>query len=414
LLLTALLPVFREHLQIRLLRAVLNSGNEFSCLDFRKIYFWRIKMKKFFGLGMILPLLLMVLACSKPAETRSTTALVAESGGDSTAVSTGSFGAYKIGIATREITNDYNRDIISSAQKVVEDAGGSVIIADANADFQKHNENIENLINSGINGLIIQLGDAQQLTPIVAKATAKNIPVICAGVGAPVPGALSDINGDNPLLTVLAADALLSAVNYEGTIYVVYVPGAPLLETRRRIFQSICVDHPKVKLIDVPAEHNPAKVQTQIEEILTANPEKGSIAGIYGTYDMLVSGANEAIRRAGRDEIKLIGIDGDKIAFQMLLQEGSPFVTTVVQDSPGIGRQCAQILLGVLDKKVDPATVAPQIPAPCYVATRKNAVEAVRLRWGEGFWADTQIDKAEIIAQYPQTDPVQVVSPTVP
>ncbi|MDR2739440.1 MAG: substrate-binding domain-containing protein, partial [Treponema sp.] len=162
-------------------------------------------MKKFLVLGMILPLLFLALACSKPVETSSVSAPAAESGGDPTAAASGSFGAYKIGIATREITNDYNRDIISSAQKVVEDAGGSVVIADANADYQKHNENIENLINSGINGLIIQLGDAQQLAPIVAKATAKNIPVICAGVGAPVPGALSDINGDNPLLTVLAA-----------------------------------------------------------------------------------------------------------------------------------------------------------------------------------------------------------------
>jgi ABC-type sugar transport system substrate-binding protein len=371
-------------------------------------------MKRLFVMGMVLSLTLLAVTCDKPAETSGAPAAAESAAKSGTATSVTGSGVYKIGIATREITNDYNRDIISSAQKVVEDAGGSVVIADANADFQKHNENIENLINSGIDGLIIQLGDAQQLTPIVAKAAAKNIPVICAGVGAPVPGALSDLNGDNPLLTVLAADALLSAVDYQGTIYVVYVPGAPLLETRRRIFQAICADHPKVKLIDVPAEHNPAKVQTQIEEILTANPGKGSIAGIYGTYDMLVSGANEAIRRSGRDEIKLIGIDGDKIAFQMLLQEGSPFVTTVVQDSPGIGRRCAEILLGVLDGKIDPSTVAPQIPAPCYVATRKNAVEAVRLRWGENFWNDVQINKDEIIAKYPQTDPVQVISPTVP
>ncbi|MFP3043927.1 substrate-binding domain-containing protein [Treponema primitia] len=371
-------------------------------------------MKRLLVIGMALSLMLLAMSCGKSSETNSSPAAAGTTAKSSTAVSAGGSGVYKIGIATREITNDYNRDIISSAQKVVEGAGGSVVIADANADYQKHNENIENLINSGIDGLIIQLGDAQQLTPIVAKATAKKIPVICAGVGAPIPGVLSDLNGDNPLLTVLAADALLSAVGYKGTIYVVYVPGAPLLETRRRIFQSICADFPQVKLIDVPAEHNPAKVQTQIEEILTANPVKGSIAGVYGTYDMLVSGANEAIRRAGRDEIKVIGIDGDKIAFQMLLQDGSPFVTTVVQDSPGIGRQCAEILLGVLNGKIDPSTIAPQIPATCYTATRKNVVEAVGLRWGEGFWNDVQISKDEIIAKYPQTDPVQVVSPTVP
>ncbi|MDR0878859.1 MAG: substrate-binding domain-containing protein [Treponema sp.] len=368
-------------------------------------------MKKLTAFILVLPLLL-VMACggekdsgSAAGSAKSSTAVTVRSGGS---------GVYKIGIATREITNDYNRDIISSAQKVVEAAGGSVVITDANADYQKHNENIENLINSGIDGLIVQLGDAQQLAPIMARAKAKGIPVVTAGVGAPVPDTLTDINGDNPILSILASDALLSAVGYKGDIYIVWVPGAPLLETRKRIFEAVCKDHPGVRLHEVPAEHNPAKVQTQIEEILTANPRKGSIAGIFGTYDMLVAGANEAIRRAGRDEIALIGIDGDKIAFQMLLQDGSPFVTTVVQDSPGIGRQSAEILLGVLNGEIDPAAVTPQIPATCYVATRKNAVEAVGLRWGEGFWDDVQIDKNAIIAKYPQTDPVQVISPTVP
>jgi ABC-type sugar transport system substrate-binding protein len=371
-------------------------------------------MKKIVVMGMALSVLL-VTACNKTQDSGSASGGgAAQSSAPAPAVARSGSGAYKIGIATREITNDYNRDIISSAQAVVEAAGGSVMIADANADFQKHNENIENLINSGIDGLIIQLGDAQQLAPIMARAKAKGIPVVTAGVGAPVPDTLTDINGDNPLLSVLASDALLSAVGFTGNIYMVWVPGAPLLETRKRIFEAVAADHPGIRIREVPAEHNPAKVQTQIEEILTANPRKGSIAGIFGTYDMLVSGANEAIRRAGRDEIALIGIDGDKIAFQMLLQDGSPFVATVVQDSPGIGRRSAEILLGVLNGTLDPATIAPQIPAPCYVATRKNAVEAVKLRWGEGFWDDVQIKKDDIIAKYPQTDPVIVISPTVP
>ncbi|HPU45806.1 MAG TPA: substrate-binding domain-containing protein, partial [Thermoclostridium sp.] len=96
-------------------------------------------------------------------------------------------GAYKIGIASREITNDFNRDIISNAQAVIEAAGGTVVSTDAQADPQKHNENIENLINSGIDGLIVQLGDPQQLAPIMAKAKEKGIPVVTAGVGSPVP-----------------------------------------------------------------------------------------------------------------------------------------------------------------------------------------------------------------------------------
>ena len=66
-----------------------------------------------------------------------------------------------------------------------------------------------------------------------------------------------------------------------------------------------------------------------------------------------MSGASEAIRRAGRgDEIKMVGIDGDVLGFQMLFQEDSPFISTVVMDTESIGKQSAEVLLGVMkDRK---------------------------------------------------------------
>ena len=324
-------------------------------------------------------------------------------------------GNFKIGIAAREITNDYNRGVVTASQEAVEAAGGSVVIADAQADVQKHNENIENLINSGIDGLIVHLGDAEQLEPLMAEAEKKGIPVITQGIGAPVAHTLGDTNGDDPLMATLASDALLAGIGYEGDVYVVWVPGAPLLETRKRIFEAVAADFPDVKIHEVPAEHNPAKVQTQIEEILTANPEEGSIAGIFGTYDQLVSGASEAIRRAGRgDEIKMVGIDGDIIGFQMLFQEDSPFVATVVQDAESIGQQSAQILLGVMDGSVDPKTVSPKIPASSYMATGKNRVESAELKWGENFWEDAGLEKEEIEKIYPKKEDVLVALPSIP
>ncbi len=381
-------------------------------------------MKRFIALVLVF-LFLFTAGCSSqqpaPSQTNTTAAAASDSQGTTTAASGDSAGgaaagkAFKIGIASREITNDFNRDIVTNAQATIEAAGGTVVTTDAQADYQKHNENIENLINSGIDGLIVQLGDPQQLAPIMAKAKAKGIPVVTAAVGAPVADTITDINGDDALMATLAADALLSSINYQGDVYIVWVPGAPLLETRKRIFEAIAKDYPKVVLHEVPAEHNPAKVQTSIEEIMTANPEPGSIAGIFGTYDLLVSAASEAIRRAGRgDEIKTVAIDGDRIGFQMLFQEDSPFVATVVQDVPSIGTKSAQILLDILNKKIKPEDVSPKTAANCYVATRKNGVAAAEMRWTESFWKDVGLEKADIEKTFPQSEDILVAHPTLP
>src|SRR5690606_34485554 len=139
----------------------------------------------------------------------------------------------KIGVASREITNDYNRDLIAGATEVLKAAGAEIVVTDGGADPRKHNENIESLINSGVSGIIVQLGDPQQLAPVVAKANAAGIPVITTSVGSKTEGAIADVGGDEALMAAMLARTLLSSIDYKGTVIGFWVPGAPLLETRK-------------------------------------------------------------------------------------------------------------------------------------------------------------------------------------
>ena len=317
----------------------------------------------------------------------------------------------KIGIAAREITNDYNRDIIAGATTVLKAAGAEVVVTDGGTDPRKHNENIESLINSGVAGIIVQLGDPQQLGPVVAKANAAGIPVITTSIGSKTEGAIADVGGDEALMATMLARSLLSSIDYKGNVIGFWVPGAPLLETRKRVFEAILADYPNVKVQWVPTEHSAAKVQTQMEDLLTANPEKGSIAGVWGAYDLLVSGAVEAVRRSGRDEIKIASIDGDRIGFQMLLDEGSPYVATVVQDVPAIGRLAGENIIAAVNGKKDfPSAIFTEV----YVATHANGVAAAEKRWGPTVWDDTGIAKADVEKRWPQDGALVVVRPVLP
>jgi len=317
----------------------------------------------------------------------------------------------KVGLASREITNDYNRDIIAGATSVLQAAGAEVVVTDGGTDPRKHNENIENLINSGVAGIIVQLGDPQQLAPVIAKANAANIPVITTSVGSKTEGAIADVGGDESLMAAMLARSLLSSIDYKGTVIGFWVPGAPLLETRKRVFEAVVADYPSVKVEWVPTEHSAAKVQTQMEDLLTANPEAGSIAGVWGAYDLLVSGAVEAVRRSGRSEIKVASIDGDRIGFQMLLDEDSPFVATIVQDVPAIGRLAGE----AIGKAIGGETTFPSaIFTEVYIATHANGVAAAEKRWGEKIWDDLGLARADVEGRLPQTSDLVVVRPILP
>lgn len=340
-----------------------------------------------------------------------------ESGGESDGGSTtksAKDGAWKIGIANREITNDYNRLIAYGAQDVFEEAGCEVVMTDAEADVQKHNENIESLLNSDIDALLIQLGDNDQLAPLCAEASEKGIPVVTAGISSHIDNTICDVNGDDALMATLLADAVFASINYSGDVYVFYVPGAPLLENRLAVFEAIATMYPDINVVPMSTEHNVSRVQSQTEELLTANPEEGSIAAIVGTYDSLISGAVESVRQAGRTEIVMGGIDGDQLSFQMLFQEGTPFKVSVVMDANSIGETAANTLLGVLSGETDPETVPAKIATECYTATQSNGVEAAEKKWGETVWEDIGFSKEDVEATYPQDDELVICYPTLP
>ncbi len=148
-----------------------------------------------------------------------------------------------------------------------------------------------------------------------------------------------------------------------------------------------------------------------MEDILTANPTPGGIAAVWGAYDLLTSGAVQAIQQAGRSEIKVASIDGDRIGFQMLLSSGSPFVATVAQDVPHIGELAGQTIEAALSGKKDfPSFMF----TDAYVATHANGVAAAERRWGNDVWKQIDMDPKEISGRFPQTEPVLVVHPTLP
>ncbi len=319
-------------------------------------------------------------------------------------------GPLAVGIAAREIVNDYNRDIVIGAEEAFRAAGATVTTTNGGGDATRHINNIQTLVNSGINVLLIELGDPAQLGPVVAQARSRGVVVVTAGVGSTVPGAVTDVGGDESLMAEMMSRSLLDAMNYRGDLYAFWVPGAPLLETRLRVLQAMVEDYPDVTLHLQPSDFSPARVQSQMQAVLTSNPDPGSIAGVWGAYDQMTSGAVQAIQQANRPEIAVASIDGDRATFPMLYAPNSPFVATVVQNAQLIGQLAAQAALDARDGK----EVAPNIFTTAWVATRHNGIAAAERRYGPGIWGQTKLDKAEIIGQWPQSQDVVVMQPVSP
>lgn len=364
------------------------------------------------GRTLLLALMMLALLCSCSLNgpiTDAASTPVQASGSPSSAAPIAT-GPLKVGIASREIVNDYNRDIITGAQQAFETAGGSVTVTNAGGDATKQINNIQTLVNSGINVLVIELGDPAQLAPVVAQARSRGVIVVTCGVGSTVPGTVTDVGGDEDLMAEMMTRSLLDSMAYKGDLYAFWVPGAPLLETRLRILKAMVADYPMVRLHLEPSDFSPAKVQSQMQAVLTANPDSGSIAGVWGAYDQMTSGAVQAIQQANRPEIKVASIDGDRATFSMLYAPNSPFVATVVQNAQLIGQLAAQAALSARQGKTVPSTIF----TTAWVATRHNGIAAAQLRYGDSIWPQIKLDPAAIAKQWPQNQKVTVMQPVSP
>lgn len=307
-----------------------------------------------------------------------------------------------VGFASREMVNDYNRGIVEGARKVIEAAGGELVATDGQADIRKHIDNINSFVTREVDGILVQLGEPEQFAAVFAKAKEAGIPVITTSIGQTAPDALCDVNGDDEIMTANLIRQMVTDIRAKGKVYIISVPGAPILETRARIARAFLSGYSGIEVADtVPTQHSVPYTLNAMQNILTANPEPGSVAAVFVTYDLLASGAAMAIANAGRaEEIKVYSIDGDEIGFQMLFDKTNPFVATVSQNVENIGKAAGEMLLKAING--NPEEVPYSVYPPSFLASKADlpaAIQVAKDKWGADALEKWSIDEAALLAK---------------
>ena len=117
---------------------------------------------------------------------------------------------------------------------------------------------------------------------------------------------------------------------------------------------------------------------------------KGELDAIFATWDAFAIGAARAIKEAGRDEIKIYGIDVSNADLQIMQEEGSPWVATAAVDPKLIGAVNMRILAKKLVDEETPQTydLEPALITQEQVQSSKEPVNMVNLvdivqGWGQ-------------------------------
>lgn len=217
---------------------------------------------------------------------------------------------FVIGMSQANLTEPWrismNEEIVNEAKKY---KNLKVVYKDAGGDADRQKKDIGELIDSGIDLLIVSFDDSKELTPVVSEAY-KSIPVIVLDRAIEGFDYTLYIGPDNELIGKQAGEFASELIG-EKQGKVIEVQGmlnSPPVVERSNGFKDILKDHKNIDISrTVIGEWQRDETEDKVTEILK---EEKDIDVIFAHNDYMAFGAYKAAYKLGMKDIKVIGVDG--------------------------------------------------------------------------------------------------------
>ncbi|WP_026691546.1 sugar ABC transporter substrate-binding protein [Alteribacter aurantiacus] len=248
--------------------------------------------------------------------------------------------------------DDHTAQFLAGVQEEGQAIGFDVTTFTANGDTARYHDAIDQAINDNYDGLILSHGDDAATYDAVERAREEGIEVVAFDSISE----LEDIDGvtltsqDDEALAQLALDQLVEDFDGEANILYLWVDGFPPMVRRNNVYEDVLSENPGINELGrfgVAAEDTSTQTQNAVSALLNQHGE-GEIDAIFATWDAFAIGAARAIQEAGREEVKIYGIDVSNSDLEVMQQENSAWEYTAAVDPKLVG----SVNLRILAKKL--------------------------------------------------------------
>ncbi|WP_374722595.1 sugar ABC transporter substrate-binding protein [Peribacillus tepidiphilus] len=256
--------------------------------------------------------------------------------------------------------DDHTAQYLAGAKEEGEALGFKVDVFTANGDSAKFHDAIAQSLEEDYDGFIISHGDDEATVSDVQKLVDQGKSVVTFDSNPK----LADIEGvtltsqDDEALAKLALDQLVQDTKGKANIVYLWVDGFPPMVRRNAVYKQVLSANPGIKEVErfgVAAADTSVQTQNAVAAMLNKH-KKGEIDAIFATWDAFAIGAARAIKEAGRDEIKIYGIDISNADIQAMGEEKSSWKYTAAVDPKLIGAVNIRLLAKKLAGEKTPQT----------------------------------------------------------
>lgn len=255
------------------------------------------------------------------------------------------------------------------AADAAKETGHKLVIYNANNKPVQQNNAIENYIEQGVKGILIDAIDVNGVMPAIEEAHKAHIPVVAIDGTLPKGPQITQIGVNNYKGGTIIGDSFVdyvkSHMDGKSKLGIVGALNAAVQIKRQKGFEDTIKTQPGIKVVGVVDGANVQdKAMTAAENLLMANPD---LTTIYATGEPALLGAIAAVESQGREkQVKVFGWD---LSAEAVSGIDAGYVIGVLQQDPEqMGREGVKTLNAYLAGEKVPA----HINVPPTVITKDN------------------------------------------
>ncbi|MCB2359876.1 substrate-binding domain-containing protein [Clostridium estertheticum] len=217
---------------------------------------------------------------------------------------------FVIGMSQANLTEPWrismNNEIIEASKKY---KNIKIVYKDAGGDTDKQKKDINELVNDGVDLLIVSINDSNKLTPLVRQVY-KSMPVIVLDRAVEGYDYSLYIGPDNEKIGTQAGNFVINLIG-QGKGKVIEVQGvldsSPVI-SRSNGFKSVLKDHKNIEISNtIVCNWQRDEAEDKVTQALQADKD---VNVIFAHNDYMALGAYKAVYKLGLKNIKIIGVDG--------------------------------------------------------------------------------------------------------
>lgn len=240
--------------------------------------------------------------------------------------------AFELGVVAFQMSSETHARVANAVEEAARSRGWDVTVLNSGGTMPTHVEQLETLIQKGVDGIVVAMGKPVEADAQFAEAAAKGIPVITVMSGTS-PHTLFDVQVNEYKVGADAALYLLGQLGYQGNILTQRFEGNVGTRIRGKVLDAVLSENTAVT---VAGSHTMARtaswrddVRNGMQALLLQN--QGNVDGIWASFDGQAFIIDDLLQAEGlkKGDVVLVSIDGGPEAYRRIADPASLMMATV-------------------------------------------------------------------------------------